>query len=61
MAAPVRMCRVCRRRAPKGELARWVQTPQGAVADPHQRLGGRGFYTCSKVCAAKLSKIKPNR
>lgn len=54
---PERMCRVCRRRAPKTTLERWTRSPGGFTPDPEQRNPGRGYYTCSPACAAKLSKV----
>lgn len=55
--APVRMCRVCRRRLPKAELTRWAHQVGGIAPDVAQQLPGRGSYTCSTACAAKLPKI----
>ncbi len=52
---PLRRCRVCRTQHPKADLQRWVQSPGGPVADPGQRLPGRGFYACGPECAAKLT------
>jgi len=56
-AAPVRMCRVCRQRLPKAQLTRWVDQEGGVAPDTAQQLPGRGSYTCSAACAAKLPKI----
>lgn len=57
MAAPVRMCRVCRQRAPKDQLLRWVVVDRQLVTDASQRHPGRGYYTDSEECAAKLPKV----
>lgn len=57
MPAPVRMCRVCRKRAPQPELQRWVLQDGGLKPDGAQRQPGRGFYTDSAECAAKLPKV----
>ncbi|HEU5003505.1 MAG TPA: YlxR family protein [Actinomycetota bacterium] len=44
---PIRQCAGCRVRRPKGELLRFVRTPEGAVEpDAAQRAPGRGAYTC---------------
>lgn len=51
---PVRQCRICRTRKPKAELTRWVKGESGWVQDEAMRLPGRGVYTCSPECAAKL-------
>ena len=48
MAEPIRMCRVCRTKAPKAELQRWVVQEGKLVADKAQRLPGRGVYICDK-------------
>jgi len=55
--APVRMCRVCRRRLPKAKLTRWVRREGAVTLDAAQQLSGRGSYTCSAACAAKLPTI----
>lgn len=56
MPGPERMCRVCRKRAPKDQLQRWTLGPTGFAADPTKQAAGRGTYTCSPECAAKLTK-----
>lgn len=50
---PVRMCVVCRRRFPKGELMRYVcpdatgsLETDGPVPDPEKNKPGRGYYVC---------------
>lgn len=57
-AAPLRSCRACRTKKPKAELTRWVRGTSGWAEDMQQRLPGRGYYTCSNGCAAKLAKRK---
>ena len=57
MPESVRMCRVCRQRAPKDELLRWVVVDRQLEADAPQRRPGRGYYTDSDECAAKLPKV----
>jgi predicted RNA-binding protein YlxR (DUF448 family) len=57
MAAPVRMCRVCRQRGEKSGLRRWVIQDGRLVADEAQRLPGRGYYTDSPTCIEKLPKV----
>ena len=57
MAAPERMCRVCRKHQPKAELRRWIILDGQLVADPAQRLPGRGYYTCgTERCQEILPK-----
>ena len=56
-AGPVRMCRVCRQRAAKGNLARWVIEGGRLVADAAKNRPGRGYYTDSDACAARLPKV----
>lgn len=56
---PTRSCRVCRVKRPKRQLARYVVTGEpdkALVADPAQRLPGRGYYACSDRCAEILPK-----
>jgi len=58
VATPERMCRVCRQHRPKAELQRWVITDRQLVADPAQRLPGRGYYTCeAERCREILPKM----
>ncbi|MFI5240476.1 MAG: DUF448 domain-containing protein [Candidatus Saccharimonadia bacterium] len=58
-----RQCRVCRKRAPKSSLNRWVLSGAVLVLDEHKKLPGRGYYSCQGECSNKiLSKpirIKP--
>ncbi len=59
MAEPVRMCKICRTRAPKRQLTRWVIGPDGRpVKDETGQLPGRGFYTDKPECAERISKMK---
>ncbi|HSX41261.1 MAG TPA: YlxR family protein [Candidatus Saccharimonadales bacterium] len=51
---PVRQCKICRTRRPKVELMRWVRTDEGWQRDESSKLPGRGAYTDSDECAAKL-------
>lgn len=57
MAEPVRMCRVCRRRAAKAKLRRWVLVEGQLHEDIAQRLTGRGYYTDTPECATRLPKV----
>ena len=57
MAAPVRMCRVCRQRAPKVSLTRWVVLDGRLAEDPEKVRPGRGYYTDSSDCAERLPKV----
>jgi predicted RNA-binding protein YlxR (DUF448 family) len=40
----------CGRRAPKAALRRFVAPGGALVADPAQRLPGRGAYVCDDAC-----------
>ncbi len=45
---PVRMCLVCRKRLPKGDLTRFVFADEGLPReDAKQNLAGRGYYVCA--------------
>ncbi|MBW4062206.1 DUF448 domain-containing protein [Candidatus Saccharibacteria bacterium] len=54
---PLRRCRACRTQLPKSQLARWVIREGQLLADPTQVLTGRGVYTDTDACAAKLPKM----
>ncbi len=59
---PIRMCAVCRRRAPKRELTRYVRPPEGGepLADENQTRPGRGWYVCSETaCQEKFRRFRP--
>ena len=47
---PERMCVICRKRAAKESLARYVLDPEGEgpVPDEHQTAPGRGMYVCEE-------------
>lgn len=45
---PTRQCRVCRTKAPKRELERWVFAADGLILDTAQNQPGRGWYACHK-------------
>ncbi len=45
---PTRQCRVCRQRAPKSSLERWVVSLEGPVRDNEQIMPGRGWYLCNQ-------------
>ncbi len=55
---PIRQCRICRTRAPKSNLTRWVRAATGWIEDPVKHIEGRGMYTCSPACTAKLMSGK---
>lgn len=58
MTAPIRMCRVCRQHAPKGQLHRWVVQDRRLAADPAGTKPGRGYYTCDQArCQEILPKM----
>ncbi len=44
--APLRSCIGCRAVRAKHELLRVARTPSGVLADPYDRLPGRGAYLC---------------
>lgn len=67
--APLRTCLVCRGKTLKKELLRYVceaaAEPARLIADPEQKLPGRGFYVCGrescrerfeKACRGRLRK-----
>ena len=43
-AVPTRSCVVCRQKAPKSELQRWVVVDGAVVADEAQVHQARGYY-----------------
>jgi predicted RNA-binding protein YlxR (DUF448 family) len=47
VSVPIRTCAGCGRRAPQGELLRFVATD--GVLTPSRRGPGRGVYTCSRL------------
>jgi hypothetical protein len=54
---PMRTCKVCRRRAPKQELQRWVVEEGCLVADERQLAVGYGVYCCrEESCRERLGK-----
>lgn len=56
---PMRTCRVCRRRAPKQELQRWVVEEGRLVADERLLAVGYGLYCCREgSCRERLGKKK---
>ena len=58
---PVRMCVICRERAPKATLTRYVRDAQGNLQiDETQTHPGRGWYLCSNPgCAQRFAKYRP--
>ncbi len=54
-----RSCMGCRRRAPKGELLRFVVGGNGDIHfDPRQRMHGRGGYLCPRANCFELASKK---
>jgi len=45
---PIRTCAGCGRRAPKGELVRFVAR-DGALIEAERGAPGRGVYTCRRL------------
>ncbi len=60
MAAPERMCVVCRKMQDKKSLIRVVKNKEGQISyDPTGKMPGRGAYICaSQACFDKLSRVK---
>lgn len=61
---PIRMCVICRRRAPKAALTRFtaVSNPAGPVPDPKQQAPGRGMYICDEPrCREAFSRRSAKR
>ncbi|MDL2271560.1 YlxR family protein [Desulfovibrio sp. OttesenSCG-928-I05] len=61
---PARMCVICRKRFPKGDILRFV-SPEGSaspVPDPRQVLPGRGMYVCpDDTCRERFAKKHAKR
>ncbi|SDN34015.1 hypothetical protein SAMN04488516_101454 [Desulfonauticus submarinus] len=59
---PIRMCIICRKKAPKKELIRFVciieNNKKKLIEDIKQTKPGRGFYVCSPKCKEKLNTFK---
>lgn len=59
---PVRMCVICRKRFPKGELQRFTCPVHGELAltvDSSGKRPGRGFYLCrDAACRNKFEQYK---
>jgi predicted RNA-binding protein YlxR (DUF448 family) len=56
---PIRMCVICRRRAPKTALTRFTAGPEGTDPVPDKKRGtpGRGMYLCDEPrCRAAFSR-----
>ena len=60
MVSPVRMCRACRTHYSQSELTRWVIQGGQLVVDQDRRLSGRGVYSCSEACTARLQGNIPS-
>ena len=66
---PIRMCVICRRRAPRHELTRHVLPPNGGEpaagglqVDERQRFPGRGWYVCAdEKCKEQFLKFRAAR
>lgn len=57
---PIRMCVVCRARAPKHDLTRWVRDLQGDwKADPRRTAPGRGAWMCAScMTTADIKRLR---
>ena len=49
MAQPIRTCVGCGRKAPQGELVRFVARGRELTLDARGRAPGRGAYTCRRL------------
>lgn len=65
---PERMCVICRKRFPKGELQRHVAceaspaAPGGLAHDPRQSRTGRGYYVCAdETCLRRFAGFRARR
>ncbi len=60
MAAPQRMCVVCRQMKDKRELIRVVRSKDGQFSiDPGGKMPGRGAYVCNdEACISRLEKVR---
>lgn len=58
----IRMCVICRRRAPKEELLRHVfEDGDKPLVDEPQTRPGRGWYLCSEhTCREKFRRFRPS-
>ena len=54
---PIRTCIVCRHKAPKSTLLRYVWTERGLQVDNKQIKPGRGGYCCrTDACLSQIGK-----
>ncbi len=59
---PLRMCCVCRTRAPKAELRRFTAGAEGFVPDEHHTAPGRGLYLCGRPdCGEAFARGRAKR
>ncbi len=59
---PVRMCVICRCRAPQNELTRFVLEAEALRPDARPRSPGRGWYVCGKAeCRERLTRYRPKK
>ena len=61
---PMRMCAICRTRAPKAALKRFTHVSEGAdpVPDQKQIAPGRGVYVCNEQrCQEAFSRRRVKR
>lgn len=55
---PERTCRVCRQKAPKQQLQRWVIRDSQPVVDAKHTAQGRGWYVCDKdSCRPQIERV----
>ena len=62
VTGPVRMCVICRRRFPKGELTRYTRGAAGElIFDAKKTDPGRGWYVCAdERCRQKIVGYRPS-
>jgi uncharacterized protein len=53
---PVRTCAGCGRKAPQGELFRFVA--ENGMLTPGRRLAGRGAYTCRRLSCFERARAR---
>ena len=58
LAVPERRCIACGVRGEKRTLHRFALDGDTVVADPSQRLPGRGAYVCSPACLERAVRTR---
>ena len=59
---PMRMCAICRSRAPQDALTRHTGRPGALIPDEGARRPGRGWYVCSEArCLEQLARASAGK